>query len=76
MLIHLQLGSAGLFEAVQRRCGQTDKEVRKSHDQVTSPHVLEGWDGNQRVPLVTLDDLFEAAHEVAAPSVSVKETER
>ena len=75
MLIYLQLGSVGLFKAAQRRCRQADEEVRKSNDQVTLPHVLEGWDDHRRVPLVTLNDLIEAAREVV-PSLSVKEMER
>ena len=50
-------------------------EVRKSNNQVASPHALEGWDDDRRVPLVTLDDLIEAACEVV-PSASVKEMER
>jgi peroxin-6 len=69
------IGSGGLLKAVQRLCRQADEEVRQSNDQVTLPQVLEGWDDDRRVPMVTLDDLIEAAREVV-PSVSVKEMER
>ena len=69
------IGSGGLLKAVQRLCRQADEEVRQSNDQLTLPHVLEGWDDDRRVPVVTLDDLIEAAREVV-PSVSVKEMER
>ena len=67
MLIYLQLRSIGLLKAVQRRWRQADEGVRKSNDQVTSPHVLEGWDNHRRVPLITLDDLIEAARGVVRP---------
>jgi hypothetical protein len=59
VLIHLQSGSVGLLKAVRRRCRQADEEARKSNDQVALPQrVLEGWDDDQCVPVVTLDDLM------------------
>ena len=67
MLIYLQLRSIGLLKVVQRRWRQADEGVRKSNDQVTLPHILEGWDNHRRVPLITLDDLIEAARGVVRP---------
>jgi peroxin-6 len=78
------IASGAMLQAVQRLCRQADKEQQQRLAQeqrdgtgvgVTIEQILEGWDNDQRTPIVGLDDLLEAAKEVT-PSVSKTELDR
>jgi SpoVK/Ycf46/Vps4 family AAA+-type ATPase len=77
------IASGAMLQAVQRLCRQADKEQQRLAQEqrdgsgvvVTIEQILEGWDNDQRTPIVRLDDLLEAAKEVT-PSVSQTELDR
>jgi hypothetical protein len=64
VLIYLRLGEWRVIKG--------GANIRQSNDQVTLPHILEGWDDDRRVPAVTLDGLIEAAREVVPIYLSRK----
>jgi peroxin-6 len=73
------IASGALLKAVQRLCNQADDEVRSANERnetiVTLDQVLEGWEEDRRVPIVTTEDLIVASREVV-PSVTLRDMEK
>lgn len=69
------IASGALRRSLERVCDKAEEELRSQQDsnsQFTLDTVLDEWDEDRLVPIVTRDDLIEASNDVV-PSVSAEQ---